>query len=220
MDWKKLQLPWNGNDETDVEQKRETAGDKKKPITLKSIGLKRLVLLFGSGVLLLLLCMPDSFLGDVTGAEKKKEKQQEETTAGAENSSGEDYISRMENRLKTILSKVEGAGEVEVMITLSESGEKVALKDAPYSSDSVEETDSAGGTRKSESYSGQESTILVDGEEGGETPYIIKEMEPRIEGVVVLAAHGDDASLQKEIIDAVQVLFDVPVHKIKVMKRN
>lgn len=220
MDWKKLQLPWNGNDETTVEQKEEIAEKKKKPITLKSIGLKRLVLLFGSGVLLLLLCMPDSFLEDVTGTKKKKETQQEERVAEEETSSGEDYVSRMENRLKAILSKVEGAGDVEVMITLSESSEKVALKDAPYSSDSVEETDSAGGIRKSESYSGQETTILVDGEEGGETPYIIKEVEPRIEGVVVLSGNGDDASLQKEIIDAVQVLFDVPVHKIKVMKHN
>lgn len=220
MDWKKLQLPWNGNDETTVEQKEETSEKKKKPITLKSIGLKRLVLLFGSGVLLLLLCMPDSFLGDVTGTDKKKEQQVEKTAAKQDTREEEDYISRMESRLKAILSKVQGAGNVEVMITLSESGEKVALKDAPYSSDSVEETDSAGGTRKSESYSGQENTILVDGEEGGETPYIIKEVEPRIEGVVVLSEHGDDASLQKEIIDAVQVLFDVPVHKIKVMKQN
>ena len=47
-----------------------------------------------------------------------------------------------------------------------------------------------------------------------------KEMTPKIEGVVVIAQGGDDPVVMKNITEAVQALFDVDTHKIKVMKMN
>lgn len=49
---------------------------------------------------------------------------------------------------------------------------------------------------------------------------MVKKIEPEIEGVLVAAQGGGDETVVNEITYAVQVLFDVPVHKIKVVKMS
>lgn len=48
--------------------------------------------------------------------------------------------------------------------------------------------------------------------------FSIKELEPEIAGIVVVAQGGDEERIIKEITDACEVLFSLPIHKIKVMK--
>ncbi|MFR1159532.1 MAG: hypothetical protein ACLSD7_11495 [Coprococcus phoceensis] len=55
---------------------------------------------------------------------------------------------------------------------------------------------------------------------GEQTPYVTKEVNPKVEGVVVIAEGGGNAVVIKNITEAIQALFDVDTHKIKVMKRN
>ena len=38
-------------------------------------------------------------------------------------------------------------------------------------------------------------------------------------GIVVAAEGGDNAAVKAEISEAMEALFDVPAHKIKVLKR-
>ena len=54
----------------------------------------------------------------------------------------------------------------------------------------------------------------------GQNPYVIKEISPKIEGVVVIAEGGDNPVVIQDISEAVQALFDVDTHKIKIMKLN
>ncbi len=63
-----------------------------------------------------------------------------------------------------------------------------------------------------------ESTVLVTDDNGNEVPYIISEIEPEVEGVLVVAEGGDDAKIIMDIMETVEVLFNVPAHKVKVMK--
>lgn len=48
--------------------------------------------------------------------------------------------------------------------------------------------------------------------------YTISDDFPLVSGVVIVADGGNNAQVKKEIIEAVQVLFDIEPHKIKVMK--
>ena len=75
----------------------------------------------------------------------------------------QEYIARQEERLKTVLSSVEGAGQVQVMITAKASREQVVEKDVIKSSTNVTETDSAGGKRVSSENSYSESTLYENG---------------------------------------------------------
>ena len=192
----------------------------KKKISLKTIGLPRLIMLFMAGILIILLSFP-SVLGtfrsssDDTGDMKITDLQNDTNTTSYEENT---YISDMENKLAAVLRKVSGVGDVEVMITAKGSLEQIPLKDSSSTEESLDEDDGEGGSRTDNSAQREESTVLVTNEDGNSVPYILQELEPEIEGVVVIAEGGDNAMVKMDIIQAVEVLFDVPAHKVIVMK--
>ena len=68
---------------------------------------------------------------------------------------------------------------------------------------------------------GQTESVSLDQiPEYSGSPYVVKQLEPEIEGVLVAAQGAGDETIVNEITYAVQVLFDVPVHKIKVVKMS
>lgn len=127
------------------------------------------------------------------------------------------YVAQMEEKLEEVLSKLDGAGNVEVLITLQASEEKIVEKDIPVVRSNTEETDSAGGTRTVSNVDMGESTVYSDVDNNSQ-PYVIQTISPRIEGVVVLAEGAGSGNVSINLTEAVQVLFGVEAHKIKVMK--
>ncbi len=193
----------------------------KKKISLKEIGLPKLVMIFMAGILLILLSIPNIF-----GKEETKKKTPDNSTAIQQNDTNttsynaNTYIAELEDKLENVLKKVEGIGDVEVMITLKSSKEQVALKDSPYTQEGLNEVDGEGGSRTDNSIQREESTVLITNDDGNTTPYIIQELEPEVEGIIVIAQGGDNARIKMDIMEAAEVLFDVPVHKVKVMKMS
>lgn len=158
------------------------------------------------GLLLVVIAMPVS---DIKSDQTQDEQQMQQT----ENTSEEAYTGALEARLENALANVKGVGNVKVMITLASSAEKVVEKDREMSSD-VQEGD--GGEKNTSS---SETAVYANGN-GEETPYVKQELSPRIEGVLVIAEGGDNAVVIENITEAVQALFGVDTHKIKVMKHN
>ena len=192
----------------------------KKKISLKTIGLPRLIMLFMAGILIILLSFP-SVLGTFRSSEdqtKDREARDLQNDTNTTSYIANTYISEMENKLKEVLKKVSGAGDVEVMITTKGTSEKIPLKDSSSTEESLDEEDGEGGSRTDNSAQREESTVLVTNEDGNSVPYILQELEPEIEGVVVIAEGGDNAMIKRDIMQAVEVLFDVPAHKVIVMK--
>ena len=128
------------------------------------------------------------------------------------------YVNDQEQRLRKILEQIDGVGKVEVMIRASASKAYIVEKDIVKNESTILETDSSGGTRNSTEEAHNEASIYTKDSKGNDIPLIVKELEPEIEGVLVAAQGGDIESLVSEITQAVQVLFDIPVHKIKVVK--
>ncbi len=128
------------------------------------------------------------------------------------------YEQQLETRVKNILKNVDGVGKVDVMIALYSSSEKVIRSDTNSSGSLTEEADSSGGTRRSESSAYSTTTIMEDSN-GNSTPVIEKEVYPEISGIVISAEGGDDPKVRSEISTAMEALFGLPAHKIKVLKR-
>ncbi|SFR67555.1 hypothetical protein [Anaeromicropila populeti] len=201
-----------------MEEKKEKGGKLPLKLSIKEIGLSKICIMALAGIVLLICFIPD-----IGGADKSVSQQNgQEVSAEIKTNAGStgEYLEEMENKLEGILNKVDGIGKVEVMITAKASKEQVTLKDSPVSQDNTTETDGSGGSRVSSSIDREEETILIQSGQGETSPYIVKELEPEIEGVLVIAQGGDNSSIISEINSAVQVLFDVPAHKIKVMKMN
>ena len=150
------------------------------------------------GLLLVVIAMPVSDI-------KSDQTQDEQQMQKAENASEDTYADA--------LAKVEGVGNVKVMITLASSSEKVVEKDQEMTSE-VQEGENGG-----KNISSSETAVYANGN-GEETPYVKQELSPRIEGVLVIADGGDNAIVIENITEAVQALFGVDTHKIKVMKHN
>lgn len=159
------------------------------------------------GVLLLVVMLP-------VGEKKEKEEIVVPETTVAENT--DDYERELEQRLERVLGRIQGVSDVTVMITTKDKGEAVVEKDVSRENTVTSETDSSGGSRSvTESVTGS-TTVYV--EQNGETsPYVQKELQPAIEGVVVVAKGGDNSKVKTEITEAVQALFAVEAHRIKVV---
>lgn len=140
------------------------------------------------------------------------------TTSTSKQDSSRLYELRLEQRIRDVLKNVDGVGEVDVMLTLFSSSEKVLRVDKERSRAATSETDSSGGTRQQADESLRESTVLA-GSSGSGEPVVEKELAPEISGIVISAQGGGNASVQKEISEAMQALFGLPAHKIKVLKR-
>ena len=173
----------------------------------------QLIILLITGILLLVIVVPLPENADQDSADP--------VTASAQegNEDSQKYEEYLEKRTEETLRHVEGVGEVEVMITLRSTGQKIVEKDQQSSSQSTEETDSTGGTRSTEESSSDKTSVYEQGTDGSQIPYVTKEISPEVEGVVVIADGGDNAVVVRNITEAVQALFGVEAHKIKIMKR-
>ena len=183
---------------------------------LKKPKKEQLVVLLLFGVLLVVIALPTTT--GTMGADKK-----DADISGTQGAAGTDtaaltYEEQLEKRLSAILSQVAGAGRVEVMVTLESRGERIVEKDTPESRKSVEETDSSGGRRTTDEQDWGEETVYYEDGSGGKSPYVVKELEPNIEGVLVLAEGGGSAVVKQELLEAVQALFPIEAHKVKIMK--
>ena len=62
--------------------------------------------------------------------------------------------------------------------------------------------------------------MLVDIDVYKRQPYVVQEQYPQVTGVLVAAKGGDNPVVVQNIREAVEALFQVEPHKIKVMKMN
>lgn len=93
---------------------------------------------------------------------KEDDKKQVKNYSNAElaSTSSENVITNdLEKRLETILSKIDGVGEVSVLITYSESSTFVPIYNESTSKSVTEETDTSGGTRTIESEDVEKNVI-------------------------------------------------------------
>ena len=75
---------------------------------------------------------------------------------------GSNSTNELEIRLKDILSKIQGVGEVEVLINYSESSEIVPMYNENTKSSNTEETDTSGGTRTIQETDSQKEIIYQE----------------------------------------------------------
>ena len=51
-------------------------------------------------------------------------------------------------------------------------------------------------------------------------PYVLQEMAPEIEGILIVAEGADSPVIAEQITDAMSALFGVSPHKIRVLKKE
>ncbi|SHH08874.1 stage III sporulation protein AG [Tepidibacter thalassicus] len=125
----------------------------------------------------------------------------------------------LENRLEKILSKIEGVKSVEVMITLETNGEIEPAFNKVTSTETTQENDSAGGRRVVTTENKTETIVTKNNKQGNE-PILLKSIEPKIRGVIVVADGAENIMVKERLFNAVKTVLQVSGHKIEVYPKN
>lgn len=119
-----------------------------------------------------------------------------------------DVCREVERGLAETLSKIEGAGEVSVIIKWHSS----TVREYAYNEDDTTRNDGEAmdtGTKR--------EMVLLG---GNKTPVVIREILPEIEGVLIVASGGHRAEIREELANAAAIYFNVGAHKIQVSQRE
>lgn len=111
----------------------------------------------------------------------------------------QNYVSKLEDRLSSTLSKVKGAGNVSVVITIKSGVETVLAMNTTT-------TKTENGTEI------VETPIILNGK-----TIVLKEMYPEILGVLIVAEGADNISVLTKIQQATTSLLDINVNQIEIL---
>lgn len=122
----------------------------------------------------------------------------------------------LERELEEILTKMQGVGEVKVLVTYSQTSRIIPIYNESSKSSSTKEEDSAGGTRLlSESDTTKE--VVLDSKNDIITESV---MLPKIEGAIVMANGANNIEVKNNIIQAVCAVTGLSSHKVQVFEMD
>lgn len=180
-----------------------------------------LIVLVLAGILLIVITLPTNDTMDVQKSEEPEQTEAKET-AGSENAEGVDYLdiyeytAYLEKKLEQMLVKIDGAGNVSVMITLEASAKQIVEKEETLSRNNTLESDSEGGNRSIYEIDTGQQTVYYKSD-NVQTPYVSQTILPEISGVLIVAQGARSASVKKSMVEIAQALFGIEAHKISVV---
>jgi len=123
----------------------------------------------------------------------------------------------IEEELEEFFSLVQGAGRVRVMISALGDKETVFAVDSTSSRSHIIEEDAQGGTRDQRQYSTQEQTVIIRDQNGIDQPLVLREISPRVQGIVIIAEGGDDTFVRDALTRAAMAVLGVEAHRVQVL---
>lgn len=125
----------------------------------------------------------------------------------------EDYRQIMEDDLTRLLSSVQGAGKVQVMVTL-ESGRETVYA---WQEKTTDDTRSDNGQEKSQRSTYENEVVMVSA--GSDRQALVeKTLQPAVQGVVVVCEGAGDIRVVSDITNAVSIALNVPTSRVCVIK--
>lgn len=160
-----------------------------------------IVLILVSGIIML-------FVSELSDAEETSLPQAETTSQGTDM---QEYSQRLEQRLSSIISSINGAGNTKVMVTLENGSEDVYLHNSDYG----ENIDPSG----KNSMERKDEYVIVDGS-SGEQGIVVRKSEPKVRGVAVVCEGGGSQQVKAQVIETVTALLDISAARVSVAEMN
>ncbi len=135
---------------------------------------------------------------------KTAQPQQPEAPPADAAAAPDQYREEMEARLTALLSRMDGVGQVTVMLTVSGSAEQIYAEE-------VKDAHSPNNTQRS-------SAPVITRAGGSESALLTEIRYPAIQGAAILCTNGDHAAVQERVTSAAAALLDIPVKQIYVGK--
>ncbi len=128
--------------------------------------------------------------------------EEEETVQEATTATTQFDLAALENRLEEALSKIDGAGEVTVVLTIQNGPRQVLAQDVDRRTGEGENT---------------ETVILSRGSSAQET-VAVQELYPSYQGALLICEGGDDPDVRLKLTEATSALTGLGADKISISK--
>ena len=181
---------------------------------LSKNNLYNILVVFLVGVLVLIItnCFNSSNNTKATSATDTKTKGEEVLVT---EEYFKNYESSRKSDLKSMLSKMKGVGQVEVMIAFEGGEELVPAMNINDGTNNTNEKDNQGGERENKQIN-KGSQIVMSTKNGESAPVILKKYNPKIIGVMIVAEGAQDKQIQLDVKNAVSTLFGIQTNKVNV----
>lgn len=121
-----------------------------------------------------------------------------------------------EARLENILGQIEGVGNVDVMITYESGKEIVPAVDVQQNNNIKQEKNADGSTSTDTQEDLSKNVVTANNND----LIILKEIKPKVKGVIIVAEGANNAIIQNEIINATIAVFDIPSNRVVVFEKK
>lgn len=188
--------------------KNDGGQDKNKSV------IQNIIIFLAIGIVMLLA---GGFFNDLEKKTVNKENQNIQDKITSVNGYLDEYDAMMENKIKNILSEINGVGKVSVAITYASSKELVPAQDTTQNESNTNERDKEGGVRNT-SQVDTDSKVIVS-QQTDAKPVILKELPPTVRGVVVVADGAKDPVVKTDISRAVTTSLGISLSRVQVFSR-
>lgn len=144
------------------------------------------------------------------GGERKTAPEPAATQAAEESPEDpEEYRRRMERELEGILSQVEGAGKVSVLLT---------LRNGPTDRYQTDLSTNSRGAGEDGAQERQEKTVMRQQGSAYNEPILVTRAYPVFQGALIVCQGAGEPTVQYRILEAVTALLGLGAHQITVVK--
>ena len=126
-----------------------------------------------------------------------------------------DEVSIIEQKLAYTLSKVQGAGEVTVQISVKSTGRKEYATDRQYTSRTTIEENSDSSQQTTEVQ--EQESVVQQNQNGAQHALLVEETSPEIIGVLIVASGAVNAVVQERLLHAAATMLQLPLHQVMVV---
>ena len=125
----------------------------------------------------------------------------------------DEYRKQLEEELSQIVSSINGAGNVKILITMDSTIEDVyvlekSLNEKSVNNGSQEDFDSESEYKENNEY------VIIKSRDGSEQAVLQKQVMPKIRGVLIVCDGGDDALTKEKITQAVSSVLSISSGKV------
>lgn len=187
--------------ETNDKPLRDSKFDKFKIFILGFFNKKNIKIVITCVLMLIALILYVGFSGDNEVTQTENEVKSGYITTM-------EYCEKLESKLQSVISQIDGAGNVKVMVSVDGSPELIYVSD----------TDTKTSTTTSGTTTTTTSSPIIVGSGSNSGGIVMTEKLPKVKGVIVVSTGAGQIGIKLDILNAVATLLDISTDNITVLK--
>ncbi len=158
------------------------------------------------------------FLSSFFGRSGSTSTQTEQAVQTAAVQSVQDYKVQTEKSLTDLINTIEGVENANVLVTIEKSAQQVYAAEEKVSTQTQQDgSQSAAGKNQSNS-SSETKYLIIKNADGTQQPIAVTEVQPTVQGVVVVCSGAQNPTTRQNITDAVTTALHISSARVCVIQ--